>query len=68
MAEKDLVPPPIHNGVMAGKEHAEFNGRAEKQNDAKQRRFLIGRIKKIWPKVKPAEHAEEVLAALDAET
>ena len=29
--------------------------------------FLIGpdgRIKKIWPKVKPAEHAEEVLAAL----
>jgi len=31
--------------------------------------FLIGpdgRIKKIWPKVKPEEHAEEVLAALDA--
>src|SRR5215510_11721401 len=30
--------------------------------------FLIGpdgRIKKIWPKVKPEEHAEEVLAALD---
>jgi thioredoxin-dependent peroxiredoxin len=29
--------------------------------------FLIGpdgKIKKIWPKVKPAEHAEEVLAAL----
>ena len=29
--------------------------------------FLIGpdgRIKKIWPKVKPAEHAKEVLAAL----
>lgn len=29
--------------------------------------FLIGpdgRIKKIWPKVKPGEHAEEVLAAL----
>jgi peroxiredoxin Q/BCP len=29
--------------------------------------FLIGpdgRIRKIWPKVKPAEHAEEVLAAL----
>jgi peroxiredoxin Q/BCP len=29
--------------------------------------FLIGpdgRIKKIWPAVKPAEHAEEVLAAL----
>ncbi len=29
--------------------------------------FLIGpdgRIKKIWPKVKPAEHAREVLAAL----
>ena len=29
--------------------------------------FLIGpdgTIKKIWPKVKPAEHAEEVLAAL----
>ncbi|MEI6784017.1 MAG: thioredoxin-dependent thiol peroxidase [Verrucomicrobiota bacterium] len=29
--------------------------------------FLIGpdgRIKKIWPTVKPAEHAEEVLAAL----
>ena len=29
--------------------------------------FLIGpdgRIKKIWPKVKPVEHAEEVLAAL----
>ena len=29
--------------------------------------FLIGpdgRIKKIWPKVKPDEHAEEVLAAL----
>lgn len=29
--------------------------------------FLIGpdgRIKKIWPKVKPAEHAEEVLEAL----
>jgi len=28
--------------------------------------FLIGpdgRIKKIWPKVKPEEHAEEVLAA-----
>jgi peroxiredoxin Q/BCP len=31
--------------------------------------FLIGpdgRIKKIWPKVKPEEHAEEVLAALDS--
>ena len=30
--------------------------------------FLIGpdgRIKKIWPKVKPAEHAKEVLEALD---
>jgi len=30
--------------------------------------FLIGpdgRIKKIWPKVKPAEHALEVLAALE---
>jgi len=30
--------------------------------------FLIGpdgRIKKIWPKVKPEEHAEEVLAALE---
>lgn len=29
--------------------------------------FLIGpdgRIKKIWPKVKPAQHAQEVLAAL----
>lgn len=29
--------------------------------------FLIGpdgRIKKVWPKVKPAEHAEEILAAL----
>jgi len=31
--------------------------------------FLIGpdgRIKKIWPKVKPAEHVEEVLQALNA--
>ncbi len=31
--------------------------------------FLIapdGRIKKIWPKVKPEEHVEEVLAALDS--
>ena len=31
--------------------------------------FLIGpdgRIKKIWPKVKPEEHAEEVLAALES--
>lgn len=31
--------------------------------------FLIGpegRIKKIWPKVKPEEHAKEVLAALSA--
>ena len=31
--------------------------------------FLIGpngRIKKVWPKVKPEEHAGEVLAALDA--
>ena len=30
--------------------------------------FLIGpdgRIKKIWPQVKPEEHAEDVLAALD---
>jgi thioredoxin-dependent peroxiredoxin len=30
--------------------------------------FLIGvdgRIKKIWPKVKPEEHADEVLAALE---
>ncbi|PYJ87560.1 MAG: peroxiredoxin, partial [Verrucomicrobia bacterium] len=30
--------------------------------------FLIGpdgRIKKIWPRVKPEEHAEEVLAALE---
>ncbi|MEO7297667.1 MAG: thioredoxin-dependent thiol peroxidase [Verrucomicrobiota bacterium] len=30
--------------------------------------FLIGgdgRIKKIWPKVKPEQHVEEVLAALD---
>jgi thioredoxin-dependent peroxiredoxin len=29
--------------------------------------FLIapdGTIKKIWPKVKPAEHAKEILAAL----
>jgi thioredoxin-dependent peroxiredoxin len=29
--------------------------------------FLIGpdgRIKKIWPKVKPEEHADEVLTAL----
>jgi peroxiredoxin Q/BCP len=29
--------------------------------------FLIGgdgRIRKIWPKVKPDEHAEEILAAL----
>ena len=32
--------------------------------------FLIGpdgRIRKIWPKVKPAEHAAEVLAALEAD-
>ena len=31
--------------------------------------FLIGpdgRIKKIWPRVKPEEHVEEVLAALDS--
>jgi len=31
--------------------------------------FLIGpdgRIKKIWPQVKPEEHAEEVLAALES--
>jgi len=31
--------------------------------------FLIGpdgRIKKIWPRVKPEEHAEEVLAALSS--
>jgi peroxiredoxin Q/BCP len=31
--------------------------------------FLIGpdgRIKKIWPKVKPEEHARQVLAALGA--
>jgi peroxiredoxin Q/BCP len=31
--------------------------------------FLIGgdgRILKIWPSVKPEEHAEEVLAALDS--
>jgi thioredoxin-dependent peroxiredoxin len=31
--------------------------------------FLIGpdgRIKQIWPKVKPEEHAEEVLAALES--
>ncbi|HXT40556.1 MAG TPA: thioredoxin-dependent thiol peroxidase [Candidatus Angelobacter sp.] len=31
--------------------------------------FLIGpdgRIKRIWPQVKPEEHAEEVLAALDS--
>ena len=31
--------------------------------------FLIGpdgRIRKIWPKVKPEEHAEEVLAALES--
>ena len=30
--------------------------------------FLIGadgRIKRIWPAVKPQEHAKEVLAALD---
>jgi peroxiredoxin len=29
--------------------------------------FLIGpagRVKKIWPQVKPEEHAEEVLAAM----
>ena len=33
--------------------------------------FLIGpdgRIKKIWPRVKPDEHAEEVLAALKSDT
>ena len=31
--------------------------------------FLIGpegRIEKVWPKVKPAEHAAEVLAELEA--
>ena len=27
-----------------------------------------GRIQKIWPKVKPEEHAAEVLTALDART
>jgi peroxiredoxin len=30
--------------------------------------FLIGadgRIRKIWPQVKPEEHAAEILAALD---
>ena len=26
----------------------------------------VGRIKKIWPKVKPEEHIEEVLAALES--
>ena len=33
--------------------------------------FLIGpdgRIQKFWPRVKPDEHAAEVLAALDART
>ena len=33
--------------------------------------FLIGpdgRIKKIWPKVKPEEHADEVLATLKSDT
>ena len=28
----------------------------------------VGRIKKIWPKVKPDEHAEEVLKELDSGT
>ena len=38
-----------------------------KYNGTARVTFLIGpdgRIKKIWPKVKPADHAEEVLAAL----
>jgi peroxiredoxin Q/BCP len=38
-----------------------------KYNGISRVTFLIGpdgKIKKIWPKVKPAEHAEEVLAAL----
>ncbi len=38
-----------------------------KYNGTSRVTFLIGpdgKIKKIWPKVKPAEHAEEVLAAL----
>lgn len=38
-----------------------------KYNGTSRATFLIGpdgKIKKIWPKVKPGEHAEEVLAAL----
>jgi peroxiredoxin Q/BCP len=38
-----------------------------KYNGTSRVTFLIGpdgKIKKIWPKVKPAEHAEEVLAVL----
>ncbi len=38
-----------------------------KYNGTSRVTFLIGpdgKIKKIWPKVKPGEHAEEVLAAL----
>lgn len=39
-----------------------------KYNGTSRVTFLIGpdgKIKKIWPKVKPADHAEEVLAALN---
>ena len=38
-----------------------------KYNGTSRVTFLIGpdgKIKKVWPKVKPADHAEEVLAAL----
>jgi peroxiredoxin Q/BCP len=50
------------NGVWGEKS---FMGR--KYQGTHRVTFLIGpdgRIKKIWPKVKPEEHAEEVLAAL----
>jgi len=50
MAEKDLVPHPSKMGVMAGKEHAEFNGPSGETERWRNRgAFLIGRIKKICP-------------------
>src|SRR5436305_1050623 len=49
MIEKDLVPPAIHDGVVAGEQHAKLRRGAEKNHNPEQRRFKVGGIEKIGP-------------------
>jgi peroxiredoxin Q/BCP len=63
--------------LLADEDHAvadSYGSWVEKNNYGKtywgtaRRTFLVdpeGRVARVWPKVKPEGHAEEVLAALD---